>query len=123
MGVVVTPDPSGKTSAGTDRTLIVARMDVADSAAVAEIFAASDSTELPHQVGVRRRELFRFHGLYFHLIDAGGDMPDRLAAVRGNRLFTEVNEQLARYVTAYDPSTWRAPADAMAQRFYSWSAD
>ncbi|PPS91609.1 TcmI family type II polyketide cyclase, partial [Thermobifida fusca] len=24
--------------------------------------------------------------------------------------------------TAYDPDTWRSPADAVATRFYHWSA-
>jgi cyclase len=98
-------------------------MDAAAADAVVDIFSKSDAGELPHLVGVRRRDLFRFHGLYFHLIEASGDVPQRVAEVRENPLFVTVNAQLANYVGAYDAATWRGPADAVAQHFYSWSAD
>lgn len=48
-----------------DRVLIVARMNESDMDAVTDVWAESDATELPALVGVRRRSLFHFHGLYF----------------------------------------------------------
>lgn len=107
-----------------DRVLIVARMRESDMDSVANVWTASDATELPHVVGVRRRSLFHFHGLYFHLIEAertnGTDT--RIENVRRHPLFQDVNAKLAEYVTAYDEATWRGPRDAMANLFYSWQA-
>src|SRR5215212_7457579 len=42
------------------RTLIVARLDPERQPDVAQIFADSDATELPHMIGVNRRTLFGF---------------------------------------------------------------
>lgn len=107
----------------THRTLIVARMNPGDESAVGKIFAESDAGELPHLVGVRRRDLFSFHGLYFHLIEAADDVKGTLPDVRENPLFVDVNTKLATYITAYDPETWRSPRDAMAHHFYEWTPD
>lgn len=103
------------------RTLIVARLDPAHEEQVAEQFARSDSSDLPHLVGVSRRTLFGYQGLYFHLIEAEQDIRPGLAQVRNHPLFQEVNRGLEPFVKPYDPS-WREPADAMARTFYSWSA-
>jgi cyclase len=107
----------------TKRTLIVARMRPDDAPAVAQIFGESDAGELPHLVGVNRRDLFYFHGLYFHLVESRHDLDTALSSVRSGPLFADVNSKLAKYVSAFDPSTWRTPRDAMAQPFYSWVAD
>ncbi|WP_307875090.1 TcmI family type II polyketide cyclase [Frankia nepalensis] len=104
------------------RTLIVARMNPSDEQAVAQIFAESDAGELPHLVGVSRRELFAFHGLYFHLIEAEESINTPLANVREHPLFVDVNTKLEKYISAYDPETWRGPRDAMARGFYTWEA-
>jgi cyclase len=101
------------------RTLIVARLDPGDTDEVARLFAKSDATELPHLVGVTRRTLYTFHDLYFHLVEADGDVAGRLRQVRQNPLFTELNEALSAYVRPYDPG-WREPKDAMATPFYEW---
>ncbi|HEX9334242.1 MAG TPA: TcmI family type II polyketide cyclase [Pseudonocardiaceae bacterium] len=107
-----------------DRVLIVARMKEPDADTVANIWAESDATDLPALVGVRRRSLFQFHGLYFHLIEA--EQPTgteaQIEAVRAHPLFQDVNTKLANHVTAYDEETWRGPKDAMAHLFYSWQA-
>ena len=107
-----------------DRVLIVARMKEPDADTVASMWAESDATELPRLVGVRRRSLFHFHGLYFHLIEAESDGPTtgRIEAVREHPLFQDVNTKLANHVTAYDELTWRGPKDAMARLFYSWQS-
>jgi cyclase len=105
-----------------NRTLIVARMEAASAGAVAGIFAESDATELPHLIGVTRRTLFRFHDLYFHLVEAADDVTERLYATRSHPLYRAVNESLAEHMRPYDPN-WREPKDAMAIPFYLWEAD
>ena len=54
-------------------TLIVARMRPSDGMDVARLFAEFDSTDMPALMGTRRRQLFGFHGLYFHLQDFDRD--------------------------------------------------
>jgi len=103
------------------RTLIVARMDAADADSVAEVFARSDATDLPHRIGVSRRTLFRFHDLYFHLVEAERDVAEQVDQARTHPLFREVNEQLRPFIQPYSPD-WRGPRDAMAASFYSWNA-
>jgi cyclase len=103
------------------RTLIVARMEPGEAAAVAKIFAESDATELPRLVGVSRRTLFRFHDLYFHLVEADEDITPRLYRARGHPLYGEINRRLAEHIRPYDPN-WREPKDAMAEPFYAWTS-
>ena len=54
-------------------TLIVARMTATSSTDVARLFAEFDQTEMPHRMGTRRRQLFSYRGLYFHLQDFDED--------------------------------------------------
>jgi cyclase len=103
------------------RTLIVARMDPADTDAVSQIWADSDATELPHLIGVSRRTVFRFHDLYFHLVEADDDITPNLYRARSHPLYEDINTRLATYIRPYDPG-WREPKDAMADPFYRWSA-
>jgi cyclase len=105
-----------------DRTLIVARMKPEDADAVAGIFAQSDATELPHMIGVSRRTLFRFHDLYFHLVEAAGDIVPDLYKARSHPLYEDINQKLAVYMRPYDPS-WKEPKDSMASPFYHWTRD
>ncbi len=102
------------------RTLIVARMDPANAQGVAQVFADSDATELPHMVGVTRRTLFAFHHLYFHLVEADEDISPRLYQAREHPLYQQINTRLGEFVSPYDPN-WREPKDAMAVPFYSWA--
>ncbi|WBP88266.1 TcmI family type II polyketide cyclase [Kitasatospora cathayae] len=103
-------------------TLIVARMDPSASGDVAEIFREFDRTEMPDLMGTRRRQLFFYRGLYFHLQDFDSDNGgSAIEAAKNNPLFLNVSEDLKPYIGAYDPETWRSPADAMATRFYTWS--
>ncbi|MBC6456932.1 TcmI family type II polyketide cyclase [Actinomadura sp. HBU206391] len=100
-------------------TLIVARMEPGASADVARIFREFDRTDMPDLMGTRRRQLFFYHGLYFHLQDFDSD--DGGAAIeqaKDHSLFKQVSADLKPYIEAYDPATWRSPADAMATRFY-----
>jgi cyclase len=104
-----------------DSTLIVARMDPEHAGDVARTFADFDETEMPQRMGTRRRQLFSFHGLYFHLQDFDSDVgKERIERAKEHPLFVDISETLKSFVDAYDPATWRSPSDAMARRFYHW---
>ncbi|MCG7205433.1 MULTISPECIES: TcmI family type II polyketide cyclase [Streptomyces] len=102
-------------------TLIVARLEPGASAHVAGLFADFDATDMPHRMGTRRRQLFHYRGLYFHLQDFDEDNGGELIeAAKTDPRFVGISNDLKPYIEAYDPATWRSPADAMATRFYSW---
>ncbi|MDT3397081.1 TcmI family type II polyketide cyclase [Streptomyces sp. B1866] len=104
-------------------TLIVARMQPESDADVAQIFAGFDRTEMPHLMGTRRRQLFHYRGLYFHLQDFDADNGGALIEqAKTDERFVRISQDLKPYIEAYDPATWRSPADAMATRFYTWEA-
>ena len=104
-------------------TLIVARMDPGSAAGVAGAFGDFDGTEMPHRMGTRRRQLFTYRGLYFHLQDFDADEGGRrIEEAKTDPRFVAISDQLKPYIEAYDPATWRSPADAMATRFYRWEA-
>jgi cyclase len=104
-------------------TLIVARMDLGSSADVAKLFADFDATDMPHLMGTRRRQLFSYRGLYFHLQDFDADNGGELInEARTDPRFVAISEDLKPFIEAYDPAIWRSPADAMATRFYHWGA-
>ncbi|MEH0417680.1 TcmI family type II polyketide cyclase [Streptomyces sp. B21-083] len=104
-------------------TLIVARMEPGSSADVARLFGAFDESETPHRMGTRRRQLFSYRGLYFHLQDFDEDNGGRLIEeAKTDPRFIGISNDLKPFIEAYDPATWRSPADAMATRFYSWEA-
>jgi cyclase len=104
-------------------TLIVARMQPGSGEDVARLFGDFDRTEMPHLMGTRRRQLFQFQGLYFHLQDFDSDNGGtRIEQARFDERFVRISEDLKPYIDAYDPATWRSPADAMATRFYNWEA-
>lgn len=104
-------------------TLIVARMDDASRAAVADLFADFDATEMPHIMGTRDRQLFTFHGLYFHLQSFDtDDGVARIEEAKTDPRFARISDDLKPYIEPYDPTTWRSPADATATRFYHWAA-
>lgn len=104
-------------------TLIVGRMDPKWSKDVAALFADFDTTEMPHRMGTRRRELFTYNGLYIHMQDFEGEYGgQRIQDARKDPLFIKISADLKPFIEAYDPATWRSPADAMATQFYHWQA-
>ncbi|MGP3922554.1 TcmI family type II polyketide cyclase [Streptomyces sp. 8N616] len=104
-------------------TLIVARMEPGSAQDVARLFAAFDETDMPHGMGTRRRQLFSYRGLYFHLQDFDSeDGGERIEAAKNDPRFVGISADLKPFIEPYDPATWRSPADAMASRFYHWSA-
>jgi cyclase len=103
-------------------TLIVARIAPGSSQDVAGLFEAFDNTEMPERMGTRRRQLFEYRGLYFHLQDFDTDDGDeRIEAAKTDPRFVRISADLKPFITAYDPATWKSPADAMATRFYDWT--
>jgi cyclase len=104
-------------------TLIVARLNPESSGEVADLFAEFDSGELPGLMGTRRRELFHYRGLYFHLQDFDGEQGSEvIEETRNHPSFVRISADLKPFIEAYDPDTWRSPKDAMATRFYHWAA-
>lgn len=101
-------------------TLIVARMRPDSRTAVADIFGDFDRTDMPALMGTRRRQLFSYNGLYFHLQDFDTDGSEAIEEARDNPLFVDISTTLKAHIEAYDPATWTSPADAMAERFYQW---
>ncbi len=105
-------------------TLIVARMAPEAGASVADLFAEFDRTDMPHRMGTRRRQLFHYRGLYFHLQDFDGDSGrTAIETAKTEPAFVQISEDLKEFIAAYDPATWRSPSDAMATRFYHWDPD
>ncbi|GGM39549.1 hypothetical protein GCM10011608_25330 [Micromonospora sonchi] len=100
-----------------DRTVIIAKVVPSAQDAVAEIFAESDTTELPHLVGVRHRSLYRLHDLYVHLLETDSPGDGAVAAAREHPEFERVSARLRPFITPYLPD-WRSPRDAMARCFY-----
>jgi cyclase len=103
------------------RTLIVARIRPGAEPEVGRIFATSDATDLPVEIGVQERSLYSLHDIYIHVIDFGSSDEDPLARARALPGFKQISRDLAPYISPYDPS-WARPQDAVAQRFYHWRA-
>lgn len=104
-------------------TLIVARMETISTVEVATLFADFDATEMPHRMGTRRRQLFAYRGLYFHLQDFDSDNGgERIEQAKSDARFIKISNALKPFIEPYDPKTWRSPADALATRFYRWDA-
>lgn len=104
-------------------TLIVARMNPQHSSEIAALFSSFDRTEMPGLMGTRRRQLFSYRGLYFHLQDFDtNDGGDAIEDAKTHPAFIRISEDLRPYIQAYDPATWRSPKDALATRFYDWTS-
>jgi cyclase len=103
-------------------TLIVGRMDPSTTDEVAGHFKAFDGTEMPHLMGTRRRELFVYNDLYFHLqqFDDDHDSEEAIKNAMPHPLFIDVSAKLNALIDPYDPKTWTKPMDAIATNFYLW---
>lgn len=104
------------------QTMIIAKMAPTDADDVAAVFGRYDATSMPHKIGVQRRSLYQFHGIYVHLIDFDRPPQEAMRIAQALPDFRAVSDELRPYIEAYDPG-WRSPQDAMAHRFYSWTAD
>ena len=106
-------------------TLVVNRLSPARRPQVAGLFADFDTTDVPHRMGTRRRQLFAYQGVYFHMQDFetpdGGEVI-ATAWKQADPRFIQICDDLDPLIEKYDPATWRKPADAVADRFYHWEA-
>ncbi|WP_078868691.1 TcmI family type II polyketide cyclase [Streptomyces sp. NRRL B-1347] len=103
------------------QALMLRRIDPRDTAEVAALFDRHDRTSgLPERLGIRRRELFEFQGVYLHLIAADSDFVPRLYAAREDPAFTEIDAPLSRLLKPYDPAR-PAFEDSHLRPFYTWS--
>lgn len=103
------------------QVMIIAKMRSEDAPAVADIFSRSDSTSMPEEIGVQSRSLYRFHGVYVHLIDFARPTGDAMRTAAQLPSFRSVSDELRPFIQAYDPG-WQSPLDAMADRFYHWTS-
>ncbi|MFD4444192.1 TcmI family type II polyketide cyclase [Nocardia sp. NPDC058519] len=106
-------------------TLVVNRLVPERRPQVAQLFADFDTTDVPHRMGTRRRQLFALGGVYFHLQDFetpdGGEVIAQ-AWKQADPRFIQICDDLDPLIDKYDSTTWRKPADAVAHRFYHWEA-
>jgi cyclase len=102
-------------------TMIIAKMAPTDADRVAEVFGRHDATPMPHEIGVRHRSLFQFHGIYVHLIGFDRPPAESMRIAQSLPAFRAVSDELKPYIEPYDPN-WRSPQDAMAHRFYHWTS-
>ncbi len=105
------------------RGVIVAKIKPGCEQEVAELFAASDTTQLPALAGVTHRSLFVLGDVYIHYVETDEDFELAVDQVREHPLFKEISRSLDAYITPHDPETWRSPKDATAREFYSWDAE
>jgi cyclase len=103
-----------------NRSVIVAKIEPDAEHGVAEIWAQSDRTELPHIAGVLHRSLYRLGDLYVHLLETDEPGPSAIEAARRHPEFARVSRELGHYITPY-LANWRSPSDAQAHCFYGWS--
>lgn len=107
------------------RALLVMKMDPAHASDVAQAFADHDRTDLPVEIGAVSRTLFSYHGLYFHLVEAPGDLDgalmDRIYAASSHPVFAETAQRLKPFLTPYAPN-WRSLYDSRADEIYRWDA-
>ncbi|WP_369395548.1 TcmI family type II polyketide cyclase (plasmid) [Streptomyces sp. CG1] len=107
------------------RVLFIDRMRPDDAPEVAKIWTEHDATGLPGEIGVARRTLYRFRGLYVHMVEARDgieqDLTDRILAARTHPEFTRTRDALADFLTPYAPDC-HSLADTRAEAFYHWRA-
>nr|QNL10612.1 Polyketide synthesis cyclase [Streptomyces sampsonii] len=118
-------EPPVDKETGLHTTVIVNR--VADEVIpeVARLFGGLDATGFPHRMGTRRRQLFAYQGVYFHLQDFPGE--DGTAVIgqawrEADPRFVQICADLDPLVKKYAPERWRSTADQIATRFYHWEA-
>ncbi len=118
-------EPPVDKETGLHSTVIVNR--VADEVIpeVARLFGELDSTDFPYRMGTRRRQLFSYQGVYFHIQDfpsENGTAVIDQAWKEADPRFVKVCADLDPLVKKYAPDRWRSTADQIATRVYHWEA-
>ncbi|MFA1549850.1 TcmI family type II polyketide cyclase [Actinomadura chokoriensis] len=101
--------------------LMIGRVEPGNEAEIAKVFGEHDASELPREIGARRRTLYSFNGLYLHLVESDIEFRAKLYENRLHPLFQETNRRMKDLITPYDPR-YPTMRDAEATPFYSWSA-
>ncbi|MCW3841940.1 TcmI family type II polyketide cyclase [Micromonospora yasonensis] len=107
----------------TTLTVIVQRIKPGAEADVARIFAESDAGPLPAELGVAARFLYSIDDVFVHLIEQDASVAESLRHNHQKPAFGRLMAELAPYVEAYRPESWRGPQDAVATVFYRWQAE
>ena len=98
-----------------NRMIIVARIQPHAESAVADIFAHSDATRLPHELGVERRSLYSLGDIYLHAVDFRIDPAEAMRRARELPEFNRISAELGQFIKPYDEAKWRSPPDPVAQ--------
>lgn len=110
-------------TAGLHSTVIVNRVQSEVIPEVARLFGELDATDFPAKMGTRRRQLFSYSGVYFHVqdfeLEDGYQLIDQ-AWKQADPRFIKICEELDPLVKKYDPASWQSTADQVATRFYRW---
>jgi polyketide synthesis cyclase len=92
----------------------------ADSPEVSRLFAESDATELPHNMGTLRRQIYLYRGVYLHVQDfTEADSKAVISATweEADPRFLQLVDDLVQIIPPYDPA-----GGSLAERVYHWSA-
>ncbi|MBO0806755.1 MAG: TcmI family type II polyketide cyclase [Actinobacteria bacterium] len=104
-----------------NQTMMVRKIDPRHVAEVAGIFQRTDSgTTLPRRIGVRRRDLFEYHGTCLHLVQCDQDFIKRLREERNHPEWRELDQALRTYLFPSDPAS---PGIELLTPFYTWIND
>ncbi|MEU0135843.1 TcmI family type II polyketide cyclase [Streptomyces sp. NPDC006296] len=88
---------------------------------VSRLFAESDATDIPRNMGTLRRQIYLWRGIYLHVQDfAEPDAIKVISAVwtEGDPRFLQLVDDLTQVIPPYDPE-----GNSLATRFYHWAAE
>ena len=91
------------------------------NAEVSRLFAESDATDIPRDMGTLRRQIYLWRGIYLHIQDfAEPDAIKVISAVwtEGDPRFLQLVNDLTQLIPPYDPE-----GNSLATRFYHWAAE
>jgi hypothetical protein len=87
---------------------------------VARLFAESDATDVPTNMGTLRRQIYLYRGVYLHFQDFAD--PDFIAVITeawtaADPRFLQLVDDLTEVIPPYDPA-----GTSLGERFYHWAA-
>lgn len=102
-------------SDGLCRGIIVGKCKPGSEEKIAEAFARSDATDLPHKLGVKSRHIWVQNEIYVHFVENEVALPEVLSDYAQEPLFQEVKAELDQYVSLIYPDL-----PAHARQIYEW---
>lgn len=85
------------------RGVIIGRHTEGSEDKIAEAFARSDATELPHLIGIESRHVWVQGEIYVHFVEGKATLPTVLKEYGQHPLFQEVKAELDQYVSLIYP--------------------